>query len=338
MGISEKLTAMATDISALLREAEAHSADTPEFQDWSDEAVCMFPISPGSTLECLEAVRFDYPSSPGHEFRLRSVKSVDDETTVLLHHAWRATGGDKDPGRGLSALTIASVELVRSQLHSVLWMASRLKIYREFRPGIAERFLERVKAIDWHSGSAVIQANFQALSVLGVMESAADDLFNWTANVDRSSGQSAFGHRPPATDFDQPFSQEAVLAGAAVLWVDAALASSNMQRALAFMSCAANAMWQAGFMSGWEGKEEMLRTDARHAGKKGGAERHRATQELKQWALAEAVAIRGSDMEVARSLARRIPSHLGSVSADPERLIYDALRAVAATRRTGGTF
>jgi hypothetical protein len=328
---------MATDISALLREAETHSADTPEFQDWSDAAVCMFPIAPGSTLECLEAVRFDYPSSPGHEFRLQSAKPIDDETAVLLRNAWRAAGGDKDPGRGRSALTIASIEFVRSQLHSVLWMASRLKIYREFRPGIAEQFVERVQSIDWHRGSAVIQANFQVLSVLGVMESAADDLFNWTANVDRSSGEPAFCHRPPATDSSQPFGQEAILAGAAVLWVDAALASSDMPRALAFMSCAANAMWQAGFMSGWEGKEEMLRTGARHAGKKGGAERHRATQELKQWALAEAVATRGSDMEIARSLARRIPSHLGGVSADPERLIYDALRAVAANRRAGGT-
>jgi len=327
---------MATDISALLREAETHSADTPEFQDWSDAAVCTFPIAPGPTLECLEAVRFDYPGSPGHEFRLQSAKPIDDETAALLRNAWRATGADKDPGRGLSALTIASVEFVRSQLHSVLWMASRLKTYREFRPGMAEQFVERVQSIDWHSGSAVIQANFQVLSALGVMESAADNLFNWTANVDRSSGEPAFCCRPPATDSAQPFSQEAILAGAAVLWVDAALASSDMPRALAFMSCAANAMWQAGFMSGWEGKEEMLRTDARHAGKKGGTERHRATQELKQWALAEAVAIRGSDMEIARSLARRIPSRLDGVSADPERLIYDALRAVAANRRTGG--
>ncbi len=52
---------MATDISALLREVETHSADTPEFQDRSDAAACMFPIAPGSRLEYLEAVRLGQP-------------------------------------------------------------------------------------------------------------------------------------------------------------------------------------------------------------------------------------------------------------------------------------
>ena len=52
---------MATDISTLLREAETHSADTPEFQDRSDAAACMFPIAPGSRLEYLEAVRLGHP-------------------------------------------------------------------------------------------------------------------------------------------------------------------------------------------------------------------------------------------------------------------------------------
>lgn len=328
---------MESDISVLLREAETHGADTPEFEAWSDAAVSAFAIEPLSELACFEITRFDYPSSPGYEFRLHPRKVIDDELGALANHAWHAAGGKAEPKHGVCALTTASVELVRSQLHLVLWMGARLKTYREFRPGVADRFVERVLTIDWHSAGAVVQQNFQVLSVLGVQESVADNLYNWTAGVDRVSGEFAFLRRAPAADSSRPITQESVLAGAALLWVDAALASSDSHRTIGFMSCAANAMWQVGFMSGWEGKEEMQRTDARHAGKKGGTERHKATRELKQWALAEAVRLRGSDVEIARGLSRRIPLYLQDASADPERLIYDALRTAAATRRPTDT-
>ena len=295
--------------------------------------VSEFDVTPVATLDYLEVARFEYPENRGHEFRLQPREAIDDESEALIHHAWRATGGSVWPDVGLSALAVASVEFVRAQLHSVLWIASRLEIYRRYRPAAAAQFLDRVRSIEWHDSKAVVQANFQVMSVLGVVESVADGLYNWTANVDRASGEFAFLRRPPAAGLAQSVTQEVVLASAALLWIDAALASPDRSRAIGLMACASNAMWQCGFVSGWEGKEDMLRTDAQHAGRKGGEERHRATRELKLWAQAEALSLRGSDIEIARSLARRIPLQLENASADPERLIYHALRAVAAGRR-----
>jgi hypothetical protein len=77
----------------------------------------------------------------------------------------------------------------------------------------------------------------------------------------------------------------------------------------------------------------LIRDEARHAGRRGGTERHRRSRELKQWALAEATGMRGADIEIARQLARRLPAEYQETSADPERLIYDALRSVASNRR-----
>jgi hypothetical protein len=102
------------------------------------------------------------------------------------------------------------------------------------------------------------------------------------------------------------------------------------------MSFAANAMWQAGWHSGWESREELWREEARHAGKKGGTQRHQASRELKLWALAKAVSLRGSDVDVARQLALQVPAQLRDASADPERLIYDALRSARKSERQGG--
>lgn len=65
-------------------------------------------------------------------------------------------------------------------------------------------------------------------------------------------------------------------------------------------------------------------------GKKGGQKRHARTTAVKEWALEEAKSMKGSDMEIARQLANRIPAHLvgdPNKAGDAARLIYDALRA-----------
>jgi hypothetical protein len=62
-------------------------------------------------------------------------------------------------------------------------------------------------------------------------------------------------------------------------------------------------------------------------GKKGAHLLHGPRAELKAWALSQAMSNRGSDTDIARKLATQIPKHLAGKSKDPERLIYDALRA-----------
>jgi len=231
---------------------------------------------------------------------------------------------------------MASIEYVRAQLNSVLWIGSRLTIYRTYRPDAARQFVDTVLAIDWHDGEAVLRSNVQVFSCLGVLDSAADNLCNWTATI---------GRRPVfSKDLAPRFPDIAVevtspgeiMSGAALLAVDAALSAADRQASIGLMSFAANAMWQAGFQSGWEGRHEVLREDAKHAGKKGGEQRHQASRELKLWALTQAVSLRGSDVEIARKLVLQIPPQLQDASADPERLIYDALRSVRKDARQGG--
>lgn len=69
------------------------------------------------------------------------------------------------------------------------------------------------------------------------------------------------------------------------------------------------------------------------AGLLGAASTHRKTRALKAWAEQEAKVMRGTDKDIARKLAARIPAHLAKASESPERLIYDHLRAI---RKTAG--
>lgn len=62
-------------------------------------------------------------------------------------------------------------------------------------------------------------------------------------------------------------------------------------------------------------------------GKKGAMARHQAISRLKQWAVSEAQTARGADKAISRQLVLKIPAELAGASKDPERVIYDAIRA-----------
>jgi hypothetical protein len=70
------------------------------------------------------------------------------------------------------------------------------------------------------------------------------------------------------------------------------------------------------------------------AGTEGAERKHASTTSIKEGAAREAVGMRMADTEIARKLAARIPPHLARnadgkpASKDPERLIYDHLRAM----------
>ncbi|KPU94628.1 hypothetical protein APR50_37545 [Variovorax paradoxus] len=327
---------MTERIQTLLEEASEKNAESPDFRAWSHAALVGFPIKAYTDLRSFQVERFDYPEDRGHEFRLRPHKALLEETTSLAGHAWRALGGSQVPEQGLQRAGLASIENVRAQLRSVLWIGSRLNIYRTYRPEAARHFTDSVLAIDWHDAEAVLKANFQAFTFLGVLESSADNLYDWAMTINRPEAGAKELELPSPDAAIQAAKPQEIMSGAALLALDAALATGDWQQSLGLMSFAANATWQAGWISGWEGREELWREEAKHAGKKGGTQRHQASRALKLWALSEAVALRGSDMDIARQLVLQIPARLQDASADPERLIYDALRNARKSERQEG--
>ncbi|WP_442763060.1 hypothetical protein [Malikia spinosa] len=63
------------------------------------------------------------------------------------------------------------------------------------------------------------------------------------------------------------------------------------------------------------------------AGLSGARSKHSKPRALKAWAEQQAKAMKGAELDIARRLAAQIPEHLADVSKNPERLIYEHLRA-----------
>jgi hypothetical protein len=70
-----------------------------------------------------------------------------------------------------------------------------------------------------------------------------------------------------------------------------------------------------------------VKNDRSTAGKKGGIQKNAPYAALKKWALQEAKKMHKGDKQIAKVLSNMLPAHLKDVSDDPQRLIYDALRA-----------
>jgi hypothetical protein len=71
------------------------------------------------------------------------------------------------------------------------------------------------------------------------------------------------------------------------------------------------------------------------AGLKGAEVRNKPYGELKKWALSEAAKLRGSDKEISRKLANKIPAHMADISKEPARFFYEAIREERALKVTG---
>jgi hypothetical protein len=73
--------------------------------------------------------------------------------------------------------------------------------------------------------------------------------------------------------------------------------------------------------------EVLRKKNLSKAGAKGALVKLQPYAALKTWALEKAVGMRDQDVDIARKLSAQIPEHLADVSKNPERLIYEALRA-----------
>ena len=83
----------------------------------------------------------------------------------------------------------------------------------------------------------------------------------------------------------------------------------------------------SGYAYGVVSKLEAIKQERSESGKKGAQSKHQLTKKLKVWAVEKAQTLRGADMEISRRLVLDMPDELVNVSKNPERAIYEAIRA-----------
>lgn len=320
-------------LDALLRSAEGMDTEKPEFSKWHKAASYEYITAASGELSALSIVCIEHPENRS-EWRLQSAKyRVSPEVLGLANDAWRWCGGEQDPSRAKVAIATARVEYVRSIISLALWVAAKMPIHRARKSEDVLRWREQFG----HLGLLAPEALFLAPYAPPFEdESRSFTMSDWTYNYDHAAEKHEFLKHPPADVAKEWLTRDAVMAAAALAWLDGAIAAPDAFTQLDLMACAGSALHQCGFTSGWDGHEEMIRSDASRAGKAGARAKYQLTDRLKEWALSQVTPQMPASMDVARMLARRIPDDLREASKDPTRLIYEALRAKSSQRGTPG--
>lgn len=178
-------------------------------------------------------------------------------------------------------------------------------------------------------------------------EGWAYTLYNGCAEITEHSEQAIFREDTPFVD---RISSETLLKCMALYWFSQASRLNQNGDALAAQELIFEAMdavnlsdgifmWNEGFeaaneddegdvleknsVKGYNAQKAMLSA----AGRLGASRKNEPIRQLKKWALEKATEMRASHKDIARRLSAELPIHLADVSKDPERLIYDTLRA-----------
>jgi hypothetical protein len=263
----------------------------------------------------------EYTGSGGPATRLHAyAEGVPLQATLLANSAWEGCGGRENPERARLILAAARAEFSRSELVQTLWLVDTISVDEIQSGKTSAELLKDVTHRDWFDADATARRPVASI----FHEGAAGRFMDWLSYYDEGRSANCFENNHPACDVEPRVTDAEMLHGMALTWIDEAVVA--MPHCLALMAEAAAAMCMGGFDAGLRYSDSYNKQRATLAGSKGGVARHRQTAALKAWALQQAANMKGSERTIARTLTRQIPSHFASVSSDPVRLIYDALR------------
>ncbi|KGM54663.1 hypothetical protein N800_06695 [Lysobacter daejeonensis GH1-9] len=292
-----------------------------------DEAARRFPVHASGGLQAFRVIE-GAPWGKGDDgeplrtYHLRATGS-DKSLELIAIKAWQMLSGTVSREQGEHAIARARIEFARSQLHQTLLAVADAADGEAFQLLPSDDLLSMVATMDWSDGDQLAR---DPMRLRLPFHDAAKSFVNW---CDR------FGPAGLMCDFDEDvdlsLSQDGLepaelMAGMALVLLDAAAVNAAEPRlSREILGAAMEVMRIAGLHLGWVMSNEAGRRASSESGKRGASSRHEASRRLKQWALEEAQGMQGAPREIARQLERRLPEHLVDVSADPQRLIYEAL-------------
>jgi hypothetical protein len=282
---------------------------------------------------------FDWTRSVGKIHFLSPISDkVPVQATFLAQKLWKRCGGEIDPVRARLVIAEARASFTRSELDQMVSNATYHSAADGWRSDFSVEDFAALTQRDWFDADAVARRPVASLAD----GSTCGNFIKWIDCDFRSVRARA---RSIATGSLESVAQSSVtlaelLSGIALTWIDEA--AVNPSRCLGLMAEAAEAAYMSGLEDGMstaaesayasgfrDGLSSSIKDNnmrAVESGRLGGIERHKITAALKAWALEMAITMKGAERDIARTLAGKVPEHLKNASADPGRLIYDAMR------------
>lgn len=256
----------------------------PTDKDWVqvlDEISSKLVTAGTGTLESFAVHLLPKPNGKQGAELSSSVPGIPDTVLRLANFAWLVCGGERDATRGKLVLAAAREEFARAAFSSLLWRIGADAAGFLGAPSRADELRKQLLDINWSDADHFARSHGTQLLLDG---GGGGSFFEWSEQLDQQRGHHAHQHRTAHLGANPPITSAELGGALALTWIDQAMQSQSTAPAL--IADAAQVLYDAGFLAGYEGRVEAETEEATSFARRGAAAAHRANREAKELVIA----------------------------------------------------
>ncbi len=253
-------------------------------KDWMqvlDEISSKLVTCGTGTLESFAIRLYPKPNGKHGAELIASVPDIPAAVLRLANSAWHWCGGERDANRAKLVVAASREEFARSAFSSLLW---RIGADAAGILGVAPRADELRKQLlstNWSDADHFARSNGTQLLL---EDGGGGSFFDWCEQLDQDREQYAHYQRTAYLGASPPITSAELGVGLALTWIDEAMQSPASAAGL--IADAAQVLYDAGFLAGYEGRLGVEEEDATSFAKRGANAAHRENRQAKQLVIA----------------------------------------------------
>lgn len=253
-------------------------------EDWVrvlDEISSKLTTAGTGTLESFGICSFPKPNGKQGAELVASLPDTPVAVVRLANSAWHWCGGERDPDRAKLVIAASREEFARAAFSSLLWRIGADAAGILAVAPRADELRKKLLSIDWSDADHFARSNGTQLLL---EDGGGGSFFEWCEQLDSDHEQHAHQHRTAHLGVSPPVTSAELCVALALTWVDQAMQSPST--AIGLLADAAQVLYDAGFLAGYEGRVGIETEDATSFARRGAAAAHRANREAKELVIA----------------------------------------------------
>lgn len=233
------------------------------------------------TLESFAIRRFPKPNGEDGTELISAGSDIPDAVLGLANSAWRWCDGVRDANRARLVISASREEFARAAFNSLLWRIGASAAGLLGVKNRADEIREKLLSLNWADADYFTRENGTQLML---DDGGGGSFFEWCEQLDSEHEQRAHLQRTAYLGASPPITSAELGVGLALTWIDQAMQSQSS--GVGLIADAAQVLYDAGFLAGYEGRIGVEAEDATSFAQRGANAAHRENRQAKQLVIA----------------------------------------------------
>jgi hypothetical protein len=256
----------------------------PIDEDWVqvlDEISTKLVTAGTGTLESFAIRHLPKPNGRDATELISAGPDIPAPVLRLANSAWQWCDGVRDANRARLVISASREEFARAAFNSLLWRIGAGAAGFLGVKNRADEIRERLLSLNWADADHFARENGTQLLL---EDGGGGSFFEWCEQLDSEHEQYVHRQRTAYLGASPPITSAELGVGLALTWIDQAMQSPASAAGL--IADAAQVLYDAGFLAGYEGRLGVEEEDATSFAKRGANAAHRENRQAKQLVIA----------------------------------------------------